>query len=233
MPRKRKDRPDGFDKAFPKVLRKLMGDEPQQKLADYLGKSRQSISYYRDGTSAPDWEDIVKIADYFEVSADYLLGRVSDPPLDQNTVSVHKYTGLSTWTIDFLHCYPDEVAREFYLRLIDSIVESLLKGGELIAVPALIRNAALAAMVAKKSNENHTDCVMENIAASLGNGDGYKISAADAESFFLAKAQNKISMGIADVLRELEGALIASIEVNGINGFDDEKDNMRRNNGND
>ncbi len=85
MPRKRadeKEQSQDFNKAFPATLRKLMRESSvtQQMLTDYLGKkNRQTVSYYCDGTSSPDWETIVKIADYFNISTDYLLGRTSEP----------------------------------------------------------------------------------------------------------------------------------------------------------
>lgn len=81
MPRKRKEQPDNFNKAFPTAMRKLMEQKgtTQNELADYLQKTRQSVSYYCDGSSSPDWETIAKIADFFDVSTDYLLGRTEDP----------------------------------------------------------------------------------------------------------------------------------------------------------
>lgn len=65
------------DKAFACRLRKLMdnGHISQQKLADYLGlRNRQSVAGYCNGRSAPDLDNIVKIAFFFGVSTDYLLG---------------------------------------------------------------------------------------------------------------------------------------------------------------
>lgn len=71
-----------YDKVFPSRLRNLMEDYhvSQQKLADYLGlKNRQSVASYRTGRSAPDLDSIVKIASFFDVSTDYLLGATDDP----------------------------------------------------------------------------------------------------------------------------------------------------------
>ena len=82
MPRKRneqKERNENYNKAFPSAMRHLMQTTTQAELASYLEKTRQSITYYCDGSSSPDWETLVKIADYFEVSTDYLLGRTRDP----------------------------------------------------------------------------------------------------------------------------------------------------------
>ena len=81
MPRKRKTQPDNYNKAFPSAMRTLMEQKgtTQNELAEFLQKTRQSVSYYCDGSSSPDWETLVKIADYFDVSTDYLLGRTQDP----------------------------------------------------------------------------------------------------------------------------------------------------------
>lgn len=81
MPRKRKTQPDNYNKAFPSAMRTLMEQKgtTQNELAEFLQKTRQSVSYYCDGSSSPDWETLVKIADYFNVSTDYLLGRTQDP----------------------------------------------------------------------------------------------------------------------------------------------------------
>ena len=52
----------------------------QQELADKLGLDRTTISKWeRQGGSEPDNTTLVKVADIFNVSVDYLLGRVDDP----------------------------------------------------------------------------------------------------------------------------------------------------------
>lgn len=47
----------------------------QQNMADFLGISRQGYGKYEDGKSEPDSKSIVKLADYFDVTTDWLLGR--------------------------------------------------------------------------------------------------------------------------------------------------------------
>lgn len=47
----------------------------QQALADYLNVSRWSIHNYEAGKNRPDYEGLLMLADYFEVSLDYLTGR--------------------------------------------------------------------------------------------------------------------------------------------------------------
>lgn len=47
----------------------------QQKLADIIGVSRSTIAMWETAGSQPDNEMLKKIADFFNVSTDYLLGR--------------------------------------------------------------------------------------------------------------------------------------------------------------
>lgn len=63
-------------------------------LAKVLGISRQAVSQYADGTGQPNVDKLAMIADYFGVSADYLLG-LSDIPTRNETVrGIHEKTGL-------------------------------------------------------------------------------------------------------------------------------------------
>jgi len=58
------------------------GDLTQDDLADILGITRQSLSHFELEKRKPDIEMLQKIADYFNVSTDYLLGRteIEYPP---------------------------------------------------------------------------------------------------------------------------------------------------------
>ena len=63
---------------FSSTLRLLMETPPittQAQLAEITGKTRQTISQYVNGISEPGYDTLVKIADYFDVPLDYLLGR--------------------------------------------------------------------------------------------------------------------------------------------------------------
>lgn len=46
----------------------------QRELADYLNVSRVTITQYENGSRSPDDETKKKIAEYFNVSLDYLMG---------------------------------------------------------------------------------------------------------------------------------------------------------------
>lgn len=108
MPRKRMTIVNElFNKPFPSALRELMRERnaTQQELAKELGKTRQSISYYCDGSSSPDWETIAKIAKAYSVSSDWLLGLsdVKSPHADIKAVC--EFTGLSEQAVTSLKAY--------------------------------------------------------------------------------------------------------------------------------
>ena len=57
----------------------------QYELADRLGFSRGQIANYEQGKREPDYETLQKLADFFNVSTDYLLGRTDEPvPTKEN-----------------------------------------------------------------------------------------------------------------------------------------------------
>lgn len=53
----------------------------QKELAYDLNLSQETISLYETNRREPDYTTLIKIADYFNVSVDYLLGRtdIKDP----------------------------------------------------------------------------------------------------------------------------------------------------------
>lgn len=51
----------------------------QLKLATDLCMNQNSISRYENGVRQADYETLIKLGDYFNVSIDYLLGRTENP----------------------------------------------------------------------------------------------------------------------------------------------------------
>lgn len=75
-----------------------------EKMADELGISSGSISNYENGQRLPDIEVAAKIADYFGVSIDYLIGRTDTKTVKEDERKVCDSLGLSeTATDNFLH----------------------------------------------------------------------------------------------------------------------------------
>ncbi|WLR52430.1 helix-turn-helix transcriptional regulator [Bacillus tianshenii] len=59
----------------------------QQKMAEYLGVTRPAYTAYERGSRKPDYDTLQKIADLYDVSVDYLLGRTDKPRLKETTAS--------------------------------------------------------------------------------------------------------------------------------------------------
>lgn len=104
MPRKKSTNTEAYNKDFPRRLREIMREkgETQQTVGDAIGKTRQAVGYYADGSSSPDWETIVKIAKHFGVSTDYLLGLTDQQTLNTEIRAICDYTGLSEEAVDTL-----------------------------------------------------------------------------------------------------------------------------------
>ncbi|MEE1239122.1 MAG: helix-turn-helix transcriptional regulator [Acutalibacteraceae bacterium] len=62
-------------------LKKLRNDRKisQLKLAMDIGINQNSISRYETGEREADYKTLIALADYFDVSVDYLLERTDNP----------------------------------------------------------------------------------------------------------------------------------------------------------
>jgi transcriptional regulator with XRE-family HTH domain len=52
----------------------------QEELAQKIGINRAALSHYENNRREPDYETLQRIASYFQVSIDYLMGGVQDTP---------------------------------------------------------------------------------------------------------------------------------------------------------
>ena len=57
----------------------------QLKLAMDLDMNQNSISRYENGEREADYKTLIKFADYFNVSIDYLLERTNNPEIRMET----------------------------------------------------------------------------------------------------------------------------------------------------
>jgi len=102
MPRVKKNSYEDYDSPFASRLRDLLAvpGMNQSKLADSIGVTRQAVSAYSLGVSLPDIEKFKKIADFFGVSTEFLLGRTAVSEPDATKQAVAEYLGLSEAAID-------------------------------------------------------------------------------------------------------------------------------------
>ena len=68
-------------------------------LKAYLDISLQAINQYRLGISRPSLENLCKIADYYGVTVDYLLGRTTSKSIKEDILTTVLTTGLSDMSI--------------------------------------------------------------------------------------------------------------------------------------
>lgn len=74
--------------SFASMLKQLREQSrlSQKDVADYLGITRQAVASYELAKREPDYEILKKLADYFGVSVDYILGRSNCRELNALTV---------------------------------------------------------------------------------------------------------------------------------------------------
>ena len=80
----------------------------QVQLADKLGVKKQSISNWENDNIRPSVEMLEKIADFFDVSTDYLLGR-EEKGKGLGGVNTLDVTGLSPLQIKHIQLIVDDI----------------------------------------------------------------------------------------------------------------------------
>lgn len=117
----------GYNGKFPTILRELLECHPKtgekttlKALGEYVGIRQQTISLYKNGTTQPTPVNLVKIAEYFNVSVDYLLTGISS-----NNKSLHEELGLSEGAIALMKIAKDTKGFDGAISLI-KLLDSLL-----------------------------------------------------------------------------------------------------------
>ena len=70
-----------FFPSFSSRLKELRTNKniTMDKLGKDIGVTRATISNFENGQRKPSLDVVIKLADYFQVSIDYLVGRTDDP----------------------------------------------------------------------------------------------------------------------------------------------------------
>lgn len=101
---------DKYHSIFATRLRGLLESRKitMTELAKKIDVTRQAVSQYQDGSTQPNAETITNIANYFDVSADYLLGLSNVKSTDTELKGVCEYTGLSEKAVNVLKRFRNE-----------------------------------------------------------------------------------------------------------------------------
>lgn len=85
----------------------------QTRLSVEIEVSQEIISHYEVGESKPNIDNLIKIADFFHCSTDYLLNRTDNPTMPKNLDNndkndiLYKYNSLSDENKQHLICFLD------------------------------------------------------------------------------------------------------------------------------
>lgn len=106
----------------------------QEELGKTIGAARSTVATWLDGRTVPNAYMVKAIAEYFSVSADYLLCISDTRSSDVNVKSAMEYTGLTEEAVERLHRgfdYPeyykmnrDDADKEESLRVTSSLIAS-------------------------------------------------------------------------------------------------------------
>ena len=103
-------------------IAKLRGNVSQQTVADAIGVRRETVRQWENAERQIKAADLLRLADYFGVSVDYVLGRTKTKSLNEDIQMICCYTELSEKAVD-------EIAHNYALsRLINLMVDQGISG---------------------------------------------------------------------------------------------------------
>lgn len=91
-----------------KQLREKSGLQ-QKFVADKIGVKNNTLSGYESGNREPDSQTLTKLADFYEVTTDYLHGRTDDPKGFTTEDITRESTNESLYFFDQENLTPEEV----------------------------------------------------------------------------------------------------------------------------
>lgn len=96
MARSKKELNEKYQSPFASRLRELMDTSKmtQDTLAQKIGKTRQTVSQYVNGDSEPGYSTLVKIAEIFNTTTDYLLGVTNAKSISTDERTIVDKTGI-------------------------------------------------------------------------------------------------------------------------------------------
>ena len=125
-PRKPEPRVVTEQQVFPTRLRELMEEHgtTQKVLAAAIGMRPQTVSLYTGGQSSPDINTLYKIAEFFNVPTDWLVGRPdSVKTFDKDITAICAYTGLSQKAVQIVSNLKN-TGHDAGIRVLNQILEN-------------------------------------------------------------------------------------------------------------
>lgn len=157
MPRKKKS--FDYNDTFPTRLRNLINeskDITQDKVAEIVGVTRQTVGNWCNGDSSPDAAALCKIADIFDVSIDWLMRENAPQKMDVEVSSICKYTGLNAIAIERLH-EAANISDRLTACFLNETISKLISSKSIDSFCLSVENYFLAV----KDTENTFDSVLD------------------------------------------------------------------------
>ena len=94
------------------------------KVAEEIGLSRPAVSSWKTGKAKPSDVTILKIAEYFNVSIDYLLGESEEIKKDPTPKTGNEVSDLDAFTLNILHKLTPEYQEKAIAHLLELAAKS-------------------------------------------------------------------------------------------------------------
>ncbi|NLP13696.1 MAG: helix-turn-helix transcriptional regulator [Clostridium sp.] len=113
--------------SFASMLKQLREENKlsQKDIANFLGITRQAVASYELAKREPDYDVLKKLADYFDVSIDYLLGRANCR--DINAVTIGKNIDLIRGSLTYKELSED-ISTKLGALIFPDMLELYAKG---------------------------------------------------------------------------------------------------------
>ena len=149
---------DGYDSVFARRFQSLFDEnkDTQSNLSKATGIARQTVSMYYNGQTIPTADKLRQIAEYFGVSADYLLGLTDIKSTDTEIQAVCDYTGLKETAVHCLHQYLNSETSAFDDKCFDILNELLDEGSPLYEI---INSAAISRHLIPSEISQINNCI--------------------------------------------------------------------------
>lgn len=151
----------------------------QDYLANYLGVKRQTISQYFNGSTLPQLEKMYLIANFFNVSVDYLMGFVNAESVDIYNKKISQIIGLNDEAINNLKTTNKD--NKTNIQVVNTLLNEKVGGLEVLhSISSFLEF------------DKTTYSAMPNDIIKAYNGKIYTIDGDKMELILLAQVQDKL-----------------------------------------
>ena len=102
----------------------LRGSKSQAEVAKCIGTNPQTLGRYEQGKRKPDIEIVQRIADYYDVSVDFLLGREPKSNEKEMLVKIYELSGLTSESIEKLRILNERNRATWEMNVVNDILSS-------------------------------------------------------------------------------------------------------------